>query len=339
MQEMYKGMVNSPETTITNSISNSDTLIYVLDPTRVPDQLPNLMTLGTGTNAETIKVLSIDGNTLTVERGFQGNPAAWSTGTIIARNFTEYDYRAFKENIEDLEANKATKTEVQETSNKIGILSNLTTTEKSNLVGAITEVNASLSKAIKSMGDLTSTHDLNNFVIPAIYTCTSCINRPSGSTYGIVEILSSGTVYATQIYHDIQFNKTYVRYTADAVNKTWSAWQEIATTKQEDWIAPTLQNGWTNQGTLPCGYYKDSFGVVRLRGRITGGTFANDTTIFTLPVGYRPSCDETHYTFFYNGSSNLLAALNFHADGKIGLWGVSANNFLDLNGITFRAGA
>lgn len=108
MQEMYKGVVNSPETTITNNISNSDTIIYVLDETRVPDDLPNLMVLGTGTGAETVKVLSIDGNAITVERGFQGVPKSWNAGTVIARNFTEYDYNALKENIEGVDQALAT---------------------------------------------------------------------------------------------------------------------------------------------------------------------------------------------------------------------------------------
>lgn len=98
---MYPGMVNSPETTITNGISESDTIIYVLDPTRVPEP-PNLMTLGTGTNAETVKVTEINGSAITVERGFQGIAKSWPAGTVIARNFTEYDYNALKENIEDL---------------------------------------------------------------------------------------------------------------------------------------------------------------------------------------------------------------------------------------------
>lgn len=104
---MYPGMVNSPETTITNGINESDTIIYVLDPARVPEP-PNLMTLGTGTNAETVKVLEMNDNAITVERGFQGIPKAWPAGTVIARNFTAYDYDTLKENIEDLEATKET---------------------------------------------------------------------------------------------------------------------------------------------------------------------------------------------------------------------------------------
>src|SRR5690554_1744621 len=106
-KNMYPGMVNSPETTTTNNINESDTIIYVLDPARVPTP-PNLMTLGTGTNAETVKVTEINDSAITVERGFQGIAKSWPAGTVIARNFTEYDYGALKENIEDLEANKET---------------------------------------------------------------------------------------------------------------------------------------------------------------------------------------------------------------------------------------
>lgn len=113
LKEMYPGMINSPETTITNNINESDTIIYVLDPARVPEP-PNLMTLGTGTNAETVKVLEINDNAITVERGFQGVAKSWPAGTVIARNFTEYDYNALKENIEDLEATKETPQGAQE---------------------------------------------------------------------------------------------------------------------------------------------------------------------------------------------------------------------------------
>lgn len=140
MLEMYKGVANSPETTITNNINESDTLIYVLDETRVPEP-PNLMVLGTGVSAETIKVISIDGNALTVERGFQGVPRSWNAGTVIARNFTEYDYNALVENVNTLQTDVNTlQTDLSIEQNKTGILTNLKTTEKANLVGAVNEI-------------------------------------------------------------------------------------------------------------------------------------------------------------------------------------------------------
>ncbi|NLY46807.1 MAG: hypothetical protein GX053_12600 [Tissierella sp.] len=140
MLEMFKGVANSPETTITNNISNSDTLIYVLDETRIPEP-PNLMVLGTGVGAETIKVLSIDGNAITVERGFQGVAKAWNAGTIIARNFTEYDYNALVENVKTLKDNTDTNAgDILDLMRYVGDLESLDTTEKSNIVLALNEI-------------------------------------------------------------------------------------------------------------------------------------------------------------------------------------------------------
>ncbi|NMB42552.1 MAG: hypothetical protein GX995_00300 [Clostridiales bacterium] len=137
---MYKGVANSPDTTITNNISESDTLIYVLDETRIPEP-PNLMVLGTGVSAETIKVISIDGNALTVERGFQGVPRSWNAGTVIARNFTEYDYNALVENIKTLKENTDTNADdIISLMNYVGNLENLDTVEKSNIVLALNEI-------------------------------------------------------------------------------------------------------------------------------------------------------------------------------------------------------
>lgn len=140
MLQMYKGAINSPETIITNNISNTDTLIYVQDETKVPTDLPNLMVLGTGISAETIKVLSISGLAITVERAFQGTAKTWNAGTTIARNFTEYDYEALKSNVEELTENQ-------------GDLTLLDTVEQSNLVGAINENTAQLAQKVSKAGD------------------------------------------------------------------------------------------------------------------------------------------------------------------------------------------
>ena len=82
------------------------------------------MTIGTGTNAETVLVESINDSAITVQRGFQGIAKEWPAGTIIARNITEYDHSAFKSNIEDLDT-------------RVGPLANLLTTIKTSVVNAI----------------------------------------------------------------------------------------------------------------------------------------------------------------------------------------------------------
>ncbi len=50
---------------------------------------------------------------------------------------------------------------------------------------------------------------------------------------------------------------------------------------------PAFQNSWTNLGgNIPCGFRKDPFGNVYLKGVVTGG--AENTDIFTLSEEYRP---------------------------------------------------
>ena len=53
------------------------------------------------------------------------------------------------------------------------------------------------------------------------------------------------------------------------------------------WSAPSFASGWGNAFGSPytaAGYIRDPFGVVRLKGVVSGGT----GVIFTLPTGYRP---------------------------------------------------
>lgn len=58
-----------------------------------------------------------------------------------------------------------------------------------------------------------------------------------------------------------------------------------ANKQQENWITGTLKNGW--QGTIQ--YRKNEIGQLELRGAPFGGTGAQNTVIFTLPINYRPN--------------------------------------------------
>lgn len=63
---------------------------------------------------------------------------------------------------------------------------------------------------------------------------------------------------------------------------------------QQAWQNATLQNGWVVFGApypTNVGYMKDSLGFVHTRGLIKSGTATQNTVIFTLPIGYRPSFD------------------------------------------------
>jgi hypothetical protein len=68
--------------------------------------------------------------------------------------------------------------------------------------------------------------------------------------------------------------------------------------QQQDWIeiqsagAPKFQNGWTNyeKEFNTAAFFKDSLGIVHLRGLVQGSTLAK--AIFQLPEGYRPAAQE-----------------------------------------------
>jgi len=104
----------------------------------------------------------------------------------------------------------------------------------------------------------------------------------------------------------------------------------------EDWIAPTLQNGWVNFGNSDpsagtfdsAGYCKDSIGFVFLKGLLRAGT---GTTIFILPVGYRPSLRKIFISY---GSSTGQIRIDILPTGVV-LAG-QINITLSLEGIIFK---
>ncbi|NCR54667.1 MAG: hypothetical protein GPJ10_15130 [Microcystis aeruginosa L211-07] len=103
---------------------------------------------------------------------------------------------------------------------------------------------------------------------------------------------------------------------------------------EEAWIVPAFMNSWTNYDTTynPAGYFKDSLGIVHLRGLVKNGT--NNTTIFTLPVGYRPSNRELQAV---QTNLNTIGRVDILADGQVTVVSGS-NGWVSLDGITFRAG-
>ena len=105
LKTMYPAAVNSKATTTLGALDPDTTQITVLDAEVLPEA-PNLLVLGSDNTAETVLLIAKDGNLLTVERGFQGIAKTWKAGTLIARNFTAYDYDVVVENIETLESNK-----------------------------------------------------------------------------------------------------------------------------------------------------------------------------------------------------------------------------------------
>jgi len=102
--------------------------------------------------------------------------------------------------------------------------------------------------------------------------------------------------------------------------------------QQQAWQTPTLLNSWANYGGSynPAGYFKDSMGIVHLRGLVRSGTAS---TIFTLPVGYRP---DYRQLFATETSPNVNGRLDVDTSGNVIMYGGS-NAWFSLDGATFRA--
>lgn len=100
------------------------------------------------------------------------------------------------------------------------------------------------------------------------------------------------------------------------------------------WITPTLVNSWKNYGSgfEAVAYLKDPLGFVHLKGVVTGG--ATNTTIFTLPAGFRPGAT-TDSPAPGVSSTAVFSDVEIHSDGTV-VW-VGNATVTGMSGITFLA--
>ncbi len=107
---------------------------------------------------------------------------------------------------------------------------------------------------------------------------------------------------------------------------------------QQAWITPTLSNGWVDVGLgyNPFGYWRDSFGVIHLRGLIKSGPVGS--VICTLPTGYRPANRESLPAIASDGVNYAICRIDVATNGEI--YQVGGPNYalaLWIDGLTFRA--
>jgi hypothetical protein len=100
---------------------------------------------------------------------------------------------------------------------------------------------------------------------------------------------------------------------------------------------PPFGAGWNNAGSEAQvgGFYRDVEGVVHLRGVVALG--GSTTTIFTLPVGYRPAATEEFSAVLDTAGSALILVT---AAGDVNLLFInspSRPHTLSLSQISFRA--
>lgn len=111
-----------------------------------------------------------------------------------------------------------------------------------------------------------------------------------------------------------------------------------ADAEQPGWIAPTLLNGWVaaaGYDFATAAYYKDSAGIVHLRGFITSGGTTSGTVIFNLPLGFCPENTEA-FSAVSADTSAKACSINVDTRGRVTAGSNVANSWLSLSGISFR---
>jgi len=111
----------------------------------------------------------------------------------------------------------------------------------------------------------------------------------------------------------------------------------------------TLLNGFAvydqladGTGDRPVRFWKDPFGMVHIEGAVERASAPDDfTTIFTLPVGYRPAVLYASFPVMTTGHDDTVEQLGYlQVDGPTGEVDYAGGNvgYFALDGITFRAG-
>lgn len=101
--------------------------------------------------------------------------------------------------------------------------------------------------------------------------------------------------------------------------------------EQEAWTYPALGGSWVNyaSGYSSLGYRKDSMGYLRLRGVIKSGTSAS--TIFTLPVGYRPAY---HTEFVVASATGTTANVIVYSTGIVSIETMATNTWISFDNVS-----
>jgi hypothetical protein len=107
---------------------------------------------------------------------------------------------------------------------------------------------------------------------------------------------------------------------------------------QEGWQPVVFENGWhnlveqSNDRFNDAGYFKDSVGIVHLKGTLGGGS---NTVIFRLPYHYKPWA---HEVFACLTKDNVIGRVDVRSSGEVMVTIGGNSGGVCLDGITFRAG-
>jgi len=115
------------------------------------------------------------------------------------------------------------------------------------------------------------------------------------------------------------------------------------TPDEQGWITVPYATGWADYDAVEWmggRYMKDSLGFVHMKGLVknnTGSSKAGNDTIFTLPVGYRPSF-KLRFITNAGGAGNSAVQIDVWTDGTVKTTSaVPASEWVSISPLVFKA--
>ncbi len=135
---------------------------------------------------------------------------------------------------------------------------------------------------------------------------------------------------ATSLTIGMGMSWNHMKYDAPTLIQVVTDKQNALTTNWQ--VPPAFAAGWSNSGAPEedCGFRKDAFGNIYLKGMVISVTPVG--TIFTLPIGYRPSFNRRFATYY--GSTLIMMMVS--SNGEVWPIGVNTHQIIDLSFINFK---
>lgn len=188
----------------------------------------------------------------------------------------------------------------------------------------------------------TYTANLFDFVVATsgTFTVTSPAHR-KGAQFGVINqgsgvltvsaasgvIFGAGLGSAGSATLPLGAVGAYVVLTSDGTN-----WNVSAGNADSGWLAGSwsFANGWGSSNNAT---FRKIGNLVRFRGSWSVGTTTGNTTIATLPVGYRPA--QTIQQVSFLDTSGVSGTCNIQSTGVIAIQSGTPSTYTDIDGISF----
>ena len=196
-------------------------------------------------------------------------------------------------------------------------------------VGRLTQING---KSIKLTGSA------NDAMKTGLFYAYNMTDLPEGlntyQKYGYLQVNThpDDNNFAMQFYTPHNTDAVYMRRKMN--DSGWQKWVRLSVSgSSSGWQTTSLKNGWQHHPSYSQVQYSKDGGVVYFRGVCRGGGTSADTSIFTLPEGFKPST-----TIFKTALNNSYgtAIIAIYSTGNVVVKSNVDSTWLNLDSVSFK---